>query len=194
MAWPPFCGNPRRFRRAPEVHTLILGGVRSGKSRLAEARARASGLDVVYVATAAAGDEEMRARIAAHRRFRPSAWRTVEEPLALAAVLRSEASTGRLLLVECLTLWLTNLLLASERRLFDEQAALLDTLPQLPGELLLVSNETGLGIVPEGELARRYLDCAGELHQALARRCARVVLTVAGLPHFLKGEPWPALG
>jgi len=176
------------------VRTLILGGMRSGKSRLAETRARDSGLEVVYVATATAGDGEMQARIAAHRSFRPAVWRTVEEPLALAAALRREAAPGRLLLVECLTLWLTNLLLASEERLVDERAALIDILPQLPGEILLVSNETGLGIVPEGALARRYLDCAGELHQTLARQCARVVLTVAGLPHFLKGEPWPALG
>lgn len=176
------------------MRTLILGGVRSGKSRLAEARARASGMAVTYVATATAGDAEMQARIAAHRTRRPEHWRTLEEPLALAATLRREAAAGRLLLVECLTLWFSNLLQTEGARCESECAALLDTLPRLPGEVLLVGNETGLGIIPGVELARRYCDLAGEMHQALARHCDRVVFTVAGLPHILKGNPWPMPG
>ncbi|CAG1007526.1 adenosylcobinamide kinase / adenosylcobinamide-phosphate guanylyltransferase [Burkholderiales bacterium] len=176
------------------MRTLILGGVRSGKSRLAEARARASGLAVTYVATATGGDAEMSTRIAAHRTRRPENWRTLEEPLALAATLSREAAAGRLLLVECLTLWFSNLLHTEAARCEAECAALLETLPRLPGEVLLVSNETGLGIIPGVALARRYNDLAGDMHQALARHCDRVVFTVAGLAHVLKGNPWPMPG
>lgn len=176
------------------MRTLILGGVRSGKSRLAEQAARRSGLSVTYVATATPLDAEMRARISAHRARRPGHWRTVEEPLALAAVLQVEAASDRVLLVECLTLWFSNLLHAGASRCEAECAALLETLPKLPGELLLVSNETGLGIIPGVELARQYCDLAGEMHQALAQHCDRVVLTVAGLPQFLKGTSWLTLG
>lgn len=177
------------------MKTLILGGVRSGKSRLAEQRASASGLPVTYLATATAGDEEMRRRIEQHRADRPAGWRVVEEPLALADALRRHARPDGLILVDCLTLWLTNLLLDSDPARFEtERAVLLDTLPTLPGELVMVSNETGLGVVPMGELTRRYCDEAGRLHQALARQCDRVVFTVAGLPHFLKGEPWTSTG
>lgn len=176
------------------MHTLILGGVRSGKSRLAEARARASGFPVTYVATAVGGDEEMRARIAAHRARRPVHWLTVEEPLALGATLLRHAAADRVLLVECLTLWFSNLLHTEASRREAECAALLETLPQLPGEVLFVGNETGLGIIPSADLARRYCDLAGEMHQALARHCERVLFTVAGLPHALKGTQWPTPG
>lgn len=170
--------------------TLILGGVRSGKSRLAERLAGASGLPVTYIATAAAGDDEMRARIAAHRARRPAAWCLVEEPRALVEALRSHAAPDRCLLVDCLTLWLTNLLMAEDpSSLEHERAALLDMLPSLPGQLILVSNETNMGIMPLGALTRRYCDEAGGLHQALAQICERVILTVAGLPHILKGDP-----
>ena len=168
---------------------LILGGVRSGKSRLAEQHARAAGGEVCYIATATAEDAEMRQRIACHRQRRPSAWRLIEEPLRLAAVLRQQAAADRCLLVDCLSLWLTNLLLAGDADLLArEREALLETLPDLPGRIILVSNETGLGIVPVAELARRFCDEAGLLHQALAGICDRVILTVAGLPHVLKGE------
>lgn len=170
--------------------TLILGGVRSGKSRLAERLAGESGLPVTYIATATAGDDEMRARIAAHRARRPADWFVVEEPSALAAALRGHAAPNRCLLVDCLTLWLTNLLMADDPSLLErERAALLDTLPDLPGQLILVSNETNMGIMPLGDLSRRYCDEAGTLHQELARICGRVILTIAGLPHILKGEP-----
>jgi len=169
---------------------LILGGARSGKSRLAERLARESGLAVCYVATSQALDDEMAARIAQHRARRPAEWALVEEPLALARVLREQAAPGRCLLVDCLTLWLTNLLLADDpQRLAQEREALLECLAELPGRIILVSNETGLGVVPLGELSRRYVDEAGWLHQALAERCRRVLFCVAGLPMTLKGDP-----
>ena len=169
---------------------LILGGIRSGKSRLAEQRALASGLPVTVVATATADDAEMQARIRLHQERRPPAWTLVEEPLALAAALRAHAAPGRCLLVDCLTLWLTNLLCAQdEARLRSELDALLATLPGLPGQIILVGNETGMGIIPLGELSRRFCDEAGRLHQELAQRCERVIFTVAGLPHILKGTP-----
>ena len=144
---------------------LILGGVRSGKSRLAEQHARESGLPVTYIATATVQDDEMRARVAHHQAQRPDHWAIVEEPLALAAALQRHAAANHCVLVDCLTLWLTNLLCAEdEARLHREIAALLDVLPGLPGHIILVSNETGMGIVPLGELTRRYCDEAGRLH------------------------------
>jgi adenosylcobinamide kinase/adenosylcobinamide-phosphate guanylyltransferase len=163
--------------------------VRSGKSRLAEALAQRSNLSVTYIATATAADNEMRARIAAHRARRPAGWTVIEEPLALAVALRAHAAEGRCLVVDCLTLWLTNLLLTDRAVQARECAALLEALPRLPGTLVLVANETSLGIMPLGELTRRFLDEAGTLHQAVAQQCERVVLTVAGLPLILKGEP-----
>jgi adenosylcobinamide kinase/adenosylcobinamide-phosphate guanylyltransferase len=173
------------------MRNLILGGARSGKSRLAEQLASASGLPVTYIATSQPLDGEMNERVLLHRQRRPDDWGLIEEPLALAAVLRAEAAEGRCLLVDCLTLWLTNLLmLEDDQRLAEERDAQLACLEQLPGTLVLVSNETGLGVVPMGELTRRYVDLAGWLHQAVAERCQRVVLTVAGLPLMLKG---PAL-
>lgn len=170
---------------------LILGGARSGKSRLAENLASDSGLDVIYIATSQPLDGEMNQRVAVHRERRPAEWGLVEEPVELARVLRENAGEGRCLLVDCLTLWLTNLLMLDDpQRLVQEREALLDGLAELPGEIIFVSNETGLGVVPLGELTRRYVDEAGWLHQALAEGCQRVVFTVAGLPMILKG---PAL-
>ncbi|CAI8861795.1 bifunctional adenosylcobinamide kinase/adenosylcobinamide-phosphate guanylyltransferase [Pseudomonas chlororaphis] len=167
---------------------LILGGARSGKSRLAEKLAGESGLAVTYIATSQALDGEMNQRIEHHRERRPAEWALIEEPLELARVLREAASAERCLLVDCLTLWLTNLLLLEDaERLASEREALLQCLAALPGEIIFVSNETGMGVVPLGELTRRYVDEAGWLHQALAERCQRVVLTVAGLPLTLKG-------
>jgi adenosylcobinamide kinase/adenosylcobinamide-phosphate guanylyltransferase len=167
---------------------LILGGARSGKSRLAENLAMASGLPVTYIATSEPRDAELDARVRVHQARRPAHWLLVEEPLALASTLAAHAGAGQCLLVDCLTLWLTNLLmLDSPERLALERDALLAALAELPGEVILVSNETGLGIVPLGELTRRYVDEAGWLHQALAERCQQVILTVAGLPLTLKG-------
>lgn len=171
------------------MHELILGGARSGKSRLAERLAGESGLAVTYIATSQALDGEMSARIAQHQARRPAHWALVEEPLELARVLREQAAPGRCLLVDCLTLWLSNLLMLDQTaRLDTEREALLECLAGLPGRIILVSNETGLGVVPLGELTRRYVDAAGWLHQALAERCQRVLFTVAGLPLVLKGE------
>lgn len=166
---------------------LILGGARSGKSRFAERLAADSGLAVTYIATSQPLDGEMTARIAHHRERRPAHWTLVEEPLQLARVLREQAAANRCLLVDCLTLWLTNLLMLDDAmRLAEERDALLECLDGLPGRILLASNETGLGVVPLGELTRRYVDEAGWLHQAVAERAQRVTFMVAGLPMTLK--------
>jgi len=176
-------GDPGTYK------ALILGGVRSGKSRLAESLAGDGGLPVTYIATATAGDGEMQDRIAAHRARRPAQWGLIEEPVRLAEVLEAQAGAGRCLLVDCLTLWLTNLLLAADETLFHrERAALVAVLPALPGRIILVSNETSMGVMPLGELSRRFGDAAGRLHQDLAPLCGRVILAVAGLPVVLKGE------
>jgi adenosylcobinamide kinase/adenosylcobinamide-phosphate guanylyltransferase len=171
------------------MRTLILGGARSGKSALAERLAAGHGGPVTYIATAQAGDAEMQARIRHHRVRRPSHWACVEEPLALAGALRAHARDGAVVLVDCLTLWLSNLLGETGAERFTmERQALLDTLPQLSGTILLVSNEVGLGVVPMGELTRRFVDEAGRLHQALAGVCERVLFVAAGLPLALKGD------
>lgn len=168
---------------------LILGGARSGKSAFAQQRALASGLNVIYLATAQAGDAEMAERIARHRAERPGGWGLVEEPLALADALQVRAAPDRCLLVDCLTLWLSNLLVAGDERLDAETRGLLDTIPTLPGQVLLISNEVGQGIVPANPLARRFRDEAGRLHQAIASRCDRVTFVVAGLSLTLKDCP-----
>jgi len=163
---------------------LILGGARSGKSRIAQQAALESGLEVVFCAAAQAFDDEMAQRIARHRAERPASWRTVEEPLELASALAREAAPGRCVLVDCLTLWLSNLIFARRE---DEIDALLAILPTLPGHLILVSNEVGWGIVPENELARRFRDEQGRLNQRIAQIADRVTLVAAGLPLRLKG-------
>ncbi|MBQ0959339.1 bifunctional adenosylcobinamide kinase/adenosylcobinamide-phosphate guanylyltransferase [Ideonella sp. 4Y11] len=169
------------------MKTLILGGARSGKSRLAEQLAQGSGRAVTVIATAQALDDEMAARISAHRAARPAHWRCIEEPLALAAALQAADAPGALLLVDCLTLWLSNLLQAGDERCMVERAALLETLPMLQAELLLVGNEVGHGIVPLGALNRRFVDENGWLHQALAERCDAVRFVMAGCVLPLKG-------
>jgi len=171
------------------MKSLILGGVRSGKSRLAERLAIESGLPVTYLATATAGDEEMAARIAAHQARRPADWQLVEEPYRLATVLRRQALAGHCVVVECLTLWLTNLLTARDPALFEvERSAFIELLPSLAGRVILVGNESNLGITPMDQLSRRYCDESGRLHQDLAQICEQVFLTVAGLPQQLKGD------
>jgi adenosylcobinamide kinase/adenosylcobinamide-phosphate guanylyltransferase len=174
------------------VLELILGGARSGKSRYAEARA-GKRQNAAYIATGTAGDAEMQARIARHRQDRAGGalrWTTVEEPIRLAQALRECAiDDGAFVLVDCLTLWLTNLLLDADPHTFArERAALLAVLPQLRGHVVLVSNEVGQGVVPADPLSRRFVDESGWLHQALAQRCARVVFVTAGLPTLLKDE------
>ena len=168
--------------------TLILGGTKSGKSKLAETRAQASGKPVIYIATARADDEEMQQRIEQHQRQRPAHWQTVETPIYLAQTLREYDRAEHCILVDCLTLWLTNLLLAESSDLTQQKNALLDQLTQSQAEIILVSNETNMGIIPLGELSRRYTDEAGLLHQHIAAISDNVILTIAGLPHQLKGH------
>lgn len=174
------------------MRTLILGGVRSGKSRLAEQLVRASELPVVYIATCMpAADLELQERVRQHRTHRPAEWLTVEEPFALGEALRAHATPERCLLVECLTLWLTNLLCEQPERLAAERDSLCRAVESLPGELVMVGNETGLGVVPAGALSRRFVDISGELLQSLAALCERVTLTVAGLAMDLKRSSLP---
>ncbi|ENX02279.1 hypothetical protein F900_01343 [Acinetobacter modestus] len=168
---------------------LILGGARSGKSRLAEQTAKETGLSVIYIATAQALDTEMQQRIAHHKQQRPAHWQVFEEPTYLADRLLQCDQANQLILVDCLTLWLSNLLLAEDSALQQQQIQqLLNVLPQLKSKIILVSNETGLGVVPMGELSRRFVDEAGRLHQNLGQLANKVVFCVAGFPMILKDE------
>ncbi|RZG82774.1 bifunctional adenosylcobinamide kinase/adenosylcobinamide-phosphate guanylyltransferase [Acinetobacter pittii] len=168
---------------------LILGGARSGKSRLAEQTAIDRQLAVTYVATAQALDPEMQSRITHHQNQRPSHWSLVEEPLYLAKMLQKIDQPNQIILVDCLTLWLTNLLLLEDQNVQQfECEQLLKILPMLESEIILVSNETGLGVVPLGEISRRFVDEAGRLHQSLGQIADKVVFCVAGFPMILKGE------
>jgi adenosylcobinamide kinase/adenosylcobinamide-phosphate guanylyltransferase len=178
---------------------LIIGGARSGKSTLAEKRAVDSGLHVIYVATAQALDGEMEHRIALHQARRPPSWGLVEAPLGLAETLSRHAAPGVCLLVDCLTLWLSNMLFAGvaarqaeagqivDCALFaGEVQALAETLPHLPGTIVMVSNEVGWGIVPMAAVSRLFADEQGRLNQRVAALCDRVTLVAAGLPLALK--------
>ena len=165
------------------MNTLVLGGARSGKSAFAETLAHAP--DRVYVATATAGDDEMRERIAHHRARRGEGWRTIEEPLELVAALAREATTGRAVLVDCLTLWLSNLMHA-ERDVEAQTRELVACLREARGAVVLVSNEVGLGLVPDAPLGRRFRDAQGRLNQAVAGVADDVVFIAAGLPLWLK--------
>jgi adenosylcobinamide kinase / adenosylcobinamide-phosphate guanylyltransferase len=170
------------------MKTLILGGVRSGKSRYAEELARAQAGPVTVIVTASAQDAEMAARVEAHRRGRPATWRVVEEPTRLAAALDGAAGAAGVIIVDCLTLWLSNLLCGDDAdAVRRETTQLYETLPDLAGEVVLIANEVGLGIIPVSPLGRRFGDEAGALHQRLATACDRVVLMVAGLPLAVKG-------
>jgi len=172
------------------VKTLVVGGVRSGKSRYAETLARAHGGPVTVIATATADDEEMHARITAHRARRPAEWTVVEEPICLADALRAAASPSGIVVIECLTLWLANLLSSPRAADLEPQRnALLETVASLAGDQVFVSNEVGQGVIPVNALARRFADEAGQLHQRLAVQCDRVVLMAAGLPLILKEFP-----
>ena len=168
---------------------LILGGARSGKSRLAEQKAKDSGLRVTYVATAQAYDDEMRERIQHHQADRPAEWGLIEEPLYLADRLVQIDQANQLILVDCLTLWMSNLLLNEQKDFQPKQCQkLLEVLPTLRSEIILVSNETGLGVVPMGQLSRKFVDESGRLHQQLGQIADHVVFCVAGFPMVLKGE------
>jgi len=169
--------------------TLILGGARSGKSGRAQQLAVASGLPVTYIATAMRieGDEEWGQRIERHRAERPQQWQTVEADAALMRILQQQCRPGQLVLIDCLTLWLSGLLM-QEVDVEREIASLAALLPRLPGEFVLVSNEVGMGLVPESLLGRRFRDLQGRLNQAVARVADRVEFVAAGLPLLLKGQ------
>ena len=168
--------------------TLVLGGARSGKSAFAERLVADSGLARIYLATATAYDEEMKARIAHHRAQRgqgDQAWTTVEEPLALVDALTREATHGRAVLVDCLTLWLSNLMLAG-RDPEIEARRLTRFLGVARYPVVFVSNEVGLGLVPETPIGRRFRDAQGRLNQIMAAAVPDVVFIAAGLPLWLK--------
>jgi adenosylcobinamide kinase / adenosylcobinamide-phosphate guanylyltransferase len=166
--------------------TLVLGGARSGKSRHAERLVEAAATGGTYCVTAEPGDAEMTARITAHRARRGSFWYTVETPLALAETIAAQASRERPLLVDCLTLWLSNLMLA-DAVIDREYARLAEALRAAAGPVVLVANEVGLGLVPETPLGRRFRDEAGSLNQQMAALADHVVFVAAGLPLVLKG-------
>ena len=166
---------------------LVLGGVRSGKSAFAEAQIADSHKAVCYVATSQVWDDEMASRVQQHQTRRPSSWRLIEEPLALADVLDSLNDPQQAVIVECFSLWMTNLLcLEDEERLAQEKQALLDAVASFQGDLVLVSSEVGLGIMPMNALARRFGDELGLMNQALAKLTDRVTFVAAGLPLPLK--------
>lgn len=165
---------------------LILGGARSGKSRYAEQLAMRADKTRVYIATAEALDAEMAARISQHRDDREASWIVIEEPVELAQALADHDAAEHCVLIDCLTLWVSNCL---HRECWQQESRrLLELLPKLQAELIMVSNEVGSGIVPMGELSREFVDSSGRLHQQLAALCDRVCLIVAGLPLELKNE------
>jgi adenosylcobinamide kinase/adenosylcobinamide-phosphate guanylyltransferase len=164
---------------------FVIGGARSGKSRYAQGRAEAAGGTPVFVATAEAFDDEMRARIAQHRADRDARWRTVEAPSDLPAAIDALNDSAAVVLVDCLTLWVSNLLLADDD-IAAASAQLCAAIGRFKGSLILVANEVGLGIVPDNALARRFRDAAGQLNQAVAAAADEVVLLAAGLPLTLK--------
>jgi adenosylcobinamide kinase/adenosylcobinamide-phosphate guanylyltransferase len=170
---------------------LVLGGACSGKSRYAEKRVIESGKKVIYIATAQAGDAEMQLRIEHHRQNRPQHWITVEEPIKLADVINQHSEENSCLLVECLTLWLTNILFDNQGQVqltvFEREVhALHNVLASFTGQIILVSNEVGLGVVAMEKMTRRFVDEAGLLHQQIASVSDKVVLVTAGLPLVLK--------
>ena len=198
---------PSQMKTTTEIKTLILGGARSGKSSYAESIAIESGKRLIYIATAKALDEETQQRVAHHKKQRSGlGWKTIEEPLALAACLKEWAKPDSIILVDCLTMWITNLLSEKEdneeahpptftscksggvclARLHKEVEALLACVNTLPCDVIFVSNEVSMGIIPMGELTRQYVDEAGRLHQQMARQVENVILMVAGLPHKIK--------
>jgi adenosylcobinamide kinase/adenosylcobinamide-phosphate guanylyltransferase len=171
--------------------TFVLGGARSGKSAHAEKLATASGLSVTYIATAQMYDTEFEQRIQHHKNRRPAHWQLVEEPFFLAEALKQHAAADRCLLVDCLTLWLAQWICddcspPKDKTWESERKSLLDILPTLPGNIILVSNEVGMGIVPLGEINRRFQDEQGRLNQAVAAVCNKAVFMAAGLPLSLK--------
>ncbi len=172
---------------SPEI--LILGGARSGKSGYAEELAKATNKKRIYIATATVFDDEMQQRVERHKKDRQNQhWETIEEPLALAAAIQQNDQFEHVILVDCLTMWMNNLLAEKDHsRLQTEVTALLDCLNTIKGNIIFVSNEVGQGIIPLGELTRKFVDETGRLHQQLAQQVDHVVLMVAGLPLMVKG-------
>ena len=169
---------------------LVTGGARSGKSRYAEQRARELGSRRLYIATAEAKDDEMHERIAAHQKRRGVEWATVEEPVELSAALLAEQGQIDCALVDCLTLWLSNLLLCRDEKYAQRKVAeLVQTLPRLDFHIVLVTNEVGWGIVPDNPLCRQFRDLAGWANQQIGTAANEVVLTVAGIPMIVKRSP-----
>lgn len=166
------------------MYHLVLGGARSGKSRYAESLAEQSGLPVIYVATAQARDQEMRARIEKHQADRPDHWHTREIGTELGDLIRAERRPEQCILVDCLTLWMMSLLEANNIEAAVDDV--LDALNSTEGPIVMVSNEITMGVVPMGELSRRYVDELGRLHQRIAAQCNNVTLMVAGIPHPIK--------
>ena len=167
--------------------TLVLGGARSGKSRLAEKMVLGSGRQAVYLATGRAFDGEMETRIAEHQERRGPEWRSIDVPLELAPALLAHCADNTAVLVDCLTLWVTNLMLEG-RNVSRESQDLTEVLAGgLDGPVVFVSNEVGLGIVPDNAMAREFRDHAGRLHQSIAEIAGRVLFVAAGLPLTLKG-------
>jgi adenosylcobinamide kinase / adenosylcobinamide-phosphate guanylyltransferase len=172
-----------------EGHVLILGGARSGKTGFGERLAMRAGTKPVYLATATALDGEMRERVRTHQQQRSHRFTTVEEPLELTSAILKAAKSNDVILVDCLTLWITNMLVANTdvAAAVEELAATLGAIDA--ARVILVSNEVGLGIVPDNPLARTFRDLAGSTHQRLAEICDDVYFIVAGLPMVLKGDP-----
>ena len=187
MARPPADLSHKLDAALPPV-TLVLGGARSGKSRFAEGLIIRSPGPWVYLATGEAGDAEMAARIRHHRERRGEGWRTIEEPLDLAGALGRAAGEGRAILVDCITLWVSNLM-AAGRDVARETERLVAALSQIATPIVFVSNEVGLGIVPDNALARAFRDHAGCLHQAIAATVGSVYFVAAGIPLCLKDAP-----
>jgi adenosylcobinamide kinase/adenosylcobinamide-phosphate guanylyltransferase len=168
-------------------HTLVLGGIRSGKSARAEETIAAARKPVVYLATAAAGDDEMALRIERHQQRRPAEWQLVEAPVKLAAALQGQSREAPpAVLIDCMSLWVSNLLHAGDDVFRQERQAFLGALADYAGDVVIVSNEVGLGMVAMDTLSRRFCDELGWLNQDLARHCDSVVMSVAGLPLTLK--------
>jgi adenosylcobinamide kinase/adenosylcobinamide-phosphate guanylyltransferase len=166
---------------------LITGGARSGKSRYAEQRVLEMGGRPLYVGTAEAKDEEMAQRIAAHRKRRGTQWHTIEEPLELAEALLAQRGETDCALVDCLTLWISNLLIRHDDQYASKKVAeMIEKLPRLDFHLVFVTNEVGLGIVPDNPLARKFRDLAGWTNQQMAQAANEVILMVAGIPMILK--------
>jgi adenosylcobinamide kinase / adenosylcobinamide-phosphate guanylyltransferase len=168
------------------MKALVLGGVKSGKSRHAETLAETLSDQVTVIVTAQALDDEMAARIKRHQSDRSSAWHTIEAPVKLGAALRS-IQQCEVVIIDCLTLWLTNLLMLPDKKEAEQEIADFElAVKNSNNPLIMVSNETNMGLVPLGEISRKYCDQAGMLHQRLAKLCDRVELIVAGLPLVLK--------